>query len=103
MSRETVQHLNTNTLIGHTDARGSAWHYRAEEQGEESNHYPGAIPVEDVERRLFHWVAESRHLAVEVPADVATMTHLDADGQPVWWARSPTGKPSPAPTPQTGR
>jgi len=87
MSRETVQHLNTNTLIGHTDARGSAWHYRAEEQGEESNHYPGAIPVEDVERRLFNWVAESRQLAVEVPADVATMTHLDGDGQPVRWAQ----------------
>ena len=40
MSRETLQHLNTNTLIGNTAHRGTAWHYRAEEQGEESNHYP---------------------------------------------------------------
>ena len=33
MSRETLQHLNTNVLIGHTEQRGTAWHYRAEEQG----------------------------------------------------------------------
>ena len=48
MSRETLQHLNTNTLIGNTDARGTAWHYRAEDQGDESNHYPGPIPLADV-------------------------------------------------------
>ena len=36
MSRETLQHLNTKTLIGNTDARGTAWHYRAEEQGAET-------------------------------------------------------------------
>src|SRR4051812_11545629 len=41
MSNETLQHLNTNTLIGNTDARGHAWHYRADEQGGETNHYPG--------------------------------------------------------------
>lgn len=29
MSKETLQHLNTNTLIGFTDKRGHAWHYRA--------------------------------------------------------------------------
>jgi phage/plasmid-like protein (TIGR03299 family) len=57
MSAETLQHLNTNTLIGFTDKRGHAWHYRAEEQGEESNHYNGAIPLADVERRLFNWKA----------------------------------------------
>jgi hypothetical protein len=44
MSRETLKYLNTNTLIGNTAHRGTAWHYRAEEQGEESNHYPGPIP-----------------------------------------------------------
>lgn len=57
MSRETLKHLNTNTLIGYTDKRGHAWHYRAEEQGTENNHYPGAIPIEDVRRRLFPWEA----------------------------------------------
>lgn len=85
MSRETLTHLNTNTLIGQTAQRGTAWHYRAEEQGEESNHYEGAIPVEDVQRRLFNWTADSRPIAVEQPADLTTMTHLDRDGQPVRW------------------
>jgi hypothetical protein len=38
MSKETLQHLNTNTLIGFTGQRGHAWHYRAEELGGEPNH-----------------------------------------------------------------
>ncbi len=49
MSKESLQWLNTNTLIGCTDKRGTAWHWRSEEQGEQSNHYPGAIPVPDVQ------------------------------------------------------
>lgn len=57
MSKETLTDLNQQTLIGYTDKRGSAWHYRADEQGAESNHYEGAIPVEDVHRRLFDWTA----------------------------------------------
>ena len=89
MSRETLQDLNINTLIGNTDARGHAWHYRAEDQGEQSNHYPGPIPIEDVRRRLFCRTAQSRTLAVEIPATVETMTHLDAEGAPVCWAVVP--------------
>jgi phage/plasmid-like protein (TIGR03299 family) len=85
MSRETITHLNTQTLIGNTDVRGNAWHYRAEEQGDESNHYPGFIPVGDVERRLFSWDAVSRRLAVEVPAEIDTMTHLSEEGHPMRW------------------
>ena len=86
MSKETLEHLNLNTLIGNTDQRGTAWHYRAELQGDESNHYPGPIPVPDVRRRLFQWAAESRRLAVETPATVTTMTHLNPDGYPMRWA-----------------
>jgi hypothetical protein len=71
MSKETLQHLNANTLIGFTDKRGHAWHYRADEQGAEPNHYPGAIPLEDVQRRLFGWTAQSRRVAVELPAEWA--------------------------------
>lgn len=89
MSRETLQHLNTNTLIGNTDHRGTAWHYRADYQAEEPNHYPGPIPIVDVERRLFNWQAESRRIAVELPADPATMTHLSTDGVPMSWAEIP--------------
>lgn len=55
MSRESLAWLNTNTLIGFTDKRGNAWHYRASAQGDEPNHYPGPIPVPDVKRRLFGW------------------------------------------------
>ena len=55
MSQETSSWLNSMCLIGFTDQRGHAWHYRQSDQGTEPNHYPGAIPVEDVRRRLFNW------------------------------------------------
>jgi phage/plasmid-like protein (TIGR03299 family) len=67
MSRETDQWLNTMTLIGNTEQRGMAWHYRADLQTEHitasgrkylGNHYPGAIPIEDVKDRLFDWEAD---------------------------------------------
>lgn len=73
MSKETLQWLNQNTLIGFTEKRGQAWHYRQSDQGDESNHYTGAIPVEDVVRRLFHWHA--------VEGEVKTTYHvLDDEG-----------------------
>jgi len=34
MSKESLQWLNSNTLIGCTDKRGTAWHWRAQEQGD---------------------------------------------------------------------
>jgi phage/plasmid-like protein (TIGR03299 family) len=71
MSKETATWLNQNTLIGFTDKRGHAWHYRANEQGAEPNHYPGAVPVADVKRRLFAWEAVEGTLAATV---------LSADG-----------------------
>lgn len=55
MSRESDRWLNRMTLIGNTDKRGTAWHYRAVLQGPESNHYAGPIPIEDVRRRLIGW------------------------------------------------
>ncbi|WP_433662503.1 DUF932 domain-containing protein [Nocardia sp. CA-128927] len=59
MSRETSEWLNTKTLIGMTEKRGTAWHYRKDDQGEEPNHYPGFIPVGEVVRRLFNFKAKS--------------------------------------------
>lgn len=53
MSLESLEWLNVNTLIGYTDQRKTAWHYREALQADEPNHYPGAIPVADVLRRLF--------------------------------------------------
>jgi phage/plasmid-like protein (TIGR03299 family) len=60
MSAETSGWLNRMTLIGNTLKRGMAWHWRAEDQGEESNHYEGFVPVEDVKRRLFNFEAVSK-------------------------------------------
>ena len=57
MSAETSKWLNTMTLQGFTEKRGHAWHYDVSAQEAEPNHYPGAIPFEDVKRRLFYWVA----------------------------------------------
>ncbi len=59
--------------------------YRATEQGEESNHYPGPIPMGDVRRRLLDWEAVSRPIAVEVPAELDTMTHLNEFDIPARW------------------
>lgn len=66
MSKETAAWLNQNCLIGFTDKRGHAWHYRESAQGTEPNHYPGAIPVEEVQRRLFDWEATEQPLFIQV-------------------------------------
>ena len=58
MSAETIEWLNDNSLIGHTDKRGNAWHYR---EGS-SNHFPGAVPADQVLRLL------------DVPLREATLT-----------------------------
>ena len=67
MSKETAEWLNTHTLIGDTDRRGNAWHYRADLQDGEGNHYPGAIPLNDIQRRLFDWTPVSVPVYVKVP------------------------------------
>lgn len=79
MSVETIEWLNTQTLIGFTEKRGNAWHYKAAAQGEEPNHYPSAIPIEDVKRRLFAWEAVEATLAATIlsPEGVATIPATD--------------------------
>jgi len=67
MSRETLEWLNTNTLIGFTEKRGHAWHYR---EGAD-NHYEGAVPMEDVTRRLFNWEAQERPIFLGVQGEPA--------------------------------
>lgn len=66
MSAETAEWLNTQVLIGNTDNRGNAWHYRAELQGGESNHYSGAIPATDIIRRLLNWEPVKAPITVQV-------------------------------------
>lgn len=89
MSAETLQHLNTNTLIGYTAKRGTAWHYRADEQGTEPNHYTGAIPVADVERRLFNWVGVEGEVHATALTDTGVLSSTDPDRKAIM--RSDTG------------
>lgn len=82
MSQETAQWLNLNTLIGFTAKRGNAWHYRAELQGDESNHYEQAVPAEAVLRRLFNFTAEEAPVYAAIPCAFEDMTGIGDDGQP---------------------
>jgi phage/plasmid-like protein (TIGR03299 family) len=59
-----MEWLNSMTLIGFTEKRGTAWHYRSDLQGETPNHYPGAIPVPDVLERLFNFEVEERPIYI---------------------------------------
>ncbi len=86
MSRESLEDLNTNVLKGFTTTTGHAWHYDPRLQGVESNHYPGPVPIEDVRRRLFHWQAVPRPVAVRLPATPQTATDVDEQGRPIRWA-----------------
>lgn len=89
MSKESLATLNTQTLIGFTDKRGTAWHYRAEEQGAESNHYAGAIPVADVERRLFNWLGVEGELAATALTPDGVLRTVDPERKAIM--RSDTG------------
>lgn len=79
MSMESSTWLNQMTLIGQTDKRGTAWHYRAADQGAEPNHYPGFVPVADVKRRLFHWVPQEGKVSASVMTDDGVFTVIDPD------------------------
>jgi phage/plasmid-like protein (TIGR03299 family) len=83
MSVETPEWLNTNTLIGFTAERGEAWHYREDLQGDESNHYVGAIPIADVRRRLLGWEALTARVVFE---------YLDAEGNVIKSVHAPDHK-----------
>lgn len=70
MSRETLQWLNQNVKVGFTDpqyGRGIAWHYRADLQGDKPNHYPHAIPVQEVLDDLFFWEAIEAPVFIGIP------------------------------------
>lgn len=87
MSRETSQWLHDNVLVGFTEKRAHAWWMRkAVNSAGEPNHFTGPIPIETVKERLFNWEAVSRRIAVEIPADFDTMTHLNDAGEPMRWA-----------------
>ena len=78
MSAETTEWLNTNILVGFREERGEAWHYKASAQGVEPNHYDGAIPVDDVLRRLFFWEAIESPVFVSTPSGMVQDTERKA-------------------------
>jgi phage/plasmid-like protein (TIGR03299 family) len=75
---DTLTKTNTTFLIGNTNKReaaGQPWKYRSDG----NNSYTGAIPVEDVQRRLFHWDAiEGQITATAITDDGVTQT-VDPD------------------------
>lgn len=85
MSKETIEFLAANTLIGYTDKRGHAWHWR--EGGD--NHYPGPIPVEDVRSRLFNWTALEGEITATALTPDGVLTVKPADRKAIM--RSDTG------------
>lgn len=67
ISRETGEWLNSQILVGFTEKNGNPWWFNRDFQGDECSVYAGAIPAEDVERRLFSWKAESWPVMVQRP------------------------------------
>jgi phage/plasmid-like protein (TIGR03299 family) len=86
MSQETEAWLNTQCLIGFTEKRGRAWHYKASAQGAEPNHYPHGIPIADVQRRLFSWEPLLR------PVYVAEQPYLETGRTEVTYVQVPNRK-----------
>ena len=67
MSTETADWLNSNILVGFTKKNDHPWWYSKSRQPTEPTVYPGAIPSEDVERRIFNWEAQERPVYVGGP------------------------------------
>ena len=66
MSTESLKWLNSQILVGFTDTR-KPWWYEAEMQGDEPTIYSGAVPLEDVKRRIFDWEAVRCAIKVDLP------------------------------------
>jgi phage/plasmid-like protein (TIGR03299 family) len=68
------------------DDQGRAWHYRENLQGSEPNHYDGAIPIEDVLRRLFTWKP------IEMPVVINDVPEMTSDGVDTYTITDDTSK-----------
>ena len=79
MSTETTDWLNSNILVGFTKKNDHPWWYSKSRQPTEPTVYPGAIPSEDVERRIFNWEAQERPVYVGGPnGEVLELEHRKA-------------------------
>lgn len=79
MSRRADDHkwADHNTLVGYTEKRGHGYHF----YGTESNSYPGAVPVEEINRRLLNWTAEESPLFVNLNQDTPNERQIQVPGQ----------------------
>ena len=66
MSTESSKWLNSQILVGFTDDR-KPWWYQEALQGDEPTIYSGAVPLEDVKRRIFDWEAVRCAIKVDLP------------------------------------
>lgn len=80
MGMENSEWYNTMILVGYEDQRGKAWHYKQSSQGEEPNHYAGAIPADDILRRLFNFQVVEKPVFIQVPASVEDADGIDENG-----------------------
>lgn len=84
MSSETREWLATNTLIGMTERRGNAWHWR---KGDD-NHYTGGIPVQEVRDRLFGWPAVTGTVSATALTDTGVLRSDATDKKAVMHGRT---------------
>lgn len=66
MSTESAKWLNSKILVGFTDDK-KPWWYSEALQGAEPTIYSGAVPLEDVLRRIFDWEAVRCPIRVDLP------------------------------------
>jgi phage/plasmid-like protein (TIGR03299 family) len=65
-STESLKWLNSQILVGFTDDK-KPWWYSEALQGGEPTIYSGAVPLEDVKRRIFDWEAIRCPIKVDLP------------------------------------
>lgn len=96
MSKETIQWLNENTMIGYTTDRDrwakNAWSVMDNgvmkawwQQPSYNLGYEGAIPVEDVRDRLFNWEPIEAPIMLKKPCQVGEEDAIDGTGQAFQW------------------
>lgn len=98
MSKETIEWLNTNTMLGNINDKAKwaangwglfddatntfkAWW----DNGDFKNGYPGPIPVEEVERVLFNWTPVEAPIFLRVPCAEEDADGMDGSGQHFLW------------------
>lgn len=98
MSKETIEWLNENTMLGNINDKqkwaANGWGLFDDatqtfkawwDNGGFQNGYPGPIPVEEVERVLFNWSPVEAPIFLRVPCSEADSDGMDGTGQHFLW------------------